>query len=290
MRKNNVRSFVVIAILGVLVVVGAYMFISGKIDMGNFSNDKNATTNGPKGEVKFLNTKKDGTVITQYFKANLNGQELPINIVYTYENTELSAEEKATTGYNRIEHVIGKFGDIVIFDHYERNNNTTQRAQLFDTQLIDKEYNLNYLKVVRGTDGKDYLTMATHIYDGLNAPSENFLYILNDKLQTISNVFDDLTTCTNEKKTMMIHPGSRGIIVTDKAWYSNQYGYNNRGKLFISVKVEDDKIYYLYHNIDSSVPGKFGTLEERIYTIKDDKLEYTINKEYDATSVTGKQC
>lgn len=290
MRGSNIRSFLIIGILAALTVGGAYMFMSGKIDVDDVFDKKEQVDTNDKGEVKFLNSKRDGAVITQTYKANINAKEISIDVIYTYENIPLSEEEKVQEGFSREERITGKLGDIVLFESFERTNNTSQRAQSFDTQKIDKEYNLNYFKVIRGTDGKDYLAIATHIHDGAHQSNVNYLYVFDDEMKVISNVFDDKLTCSKEKTTFMIHPGSVGIVVSDDAWYENQFKYDNSGRLFTSLRVEDNKIYYLLHNVAISSSGEFGTLEERIYTINANKLEYETVRSYKATSIFGQTC
>ena len=286
MKKNRVSiQIFIVLVLALAVTVGAYMFMKNKT---NPKDDHNEETPTKKGEIKFLNSKQDGTVITQKYKAYINDKVLDLEVVYTFKIEDLP--ESDTSGYKRTEIVEGKLKDITLFSAERKNNSTSQKAELFETARIDKELNSDYFKVIRGTDGKDYIAIATHIYDISNTPVTNYLYILNDNLEVINKTFEDISHCSSTRQVMMIHPGEVGLLSDKNIWYSNQFKYDNIRKNYTSLKIVGDKIYYLYHDIVYDKEGNYGTIEERVYTINNDKLEYTVENSFVAVSKYGEIC
>ncbi len=283
-RKGLSGKIFIIAILAVIVTAGAYFFMKDKVDIKTPGQEEKPRE---KGEVKFLNSKQDGTIITQKYKAYINDKVLDLDVLYTYRVEEL---ENDPNGYKRLEIVEGIYNNIKLFSHKAKSNSSSQKAAMFDTGKIDKEMNGDYFRVIRGTDGKDYIAMATHYYDFSNVPTNNYLYILNDNLEVINNIFEDVSHCFYGKQVMMIHPGTVGLLSNDNIWYQNQFKYNNLRRNYTSLKIEDDKIYYLYHNILVDDVGNFGNIEERVYTIKDNKMEYTTEKVYRADGIYGDAC
>lgn len=279
MKKNGVKIFIIL-VLALIVTVGAYMFVNNKHNNNNPT--QSGSTNRKKGEVRFLNSKLEENVIIQKYKVYINGKTIDLEIKYNYKINNLPYDDDS--GYSREEVVEGKMNGITMFLHQVKNNSTSQKAALFETGKIDKEFNDKYFRVVRGTDGKDYIAVSTHIYDEYNKPRANYLYILNDNLKVINEIFDDETECTNMKSPMIVHPGLIGLLSSKDIWYNNEFKHDNLQKNHISVKVEDDKIYYLFHNL------KQKNIEERVYTIADDKLSYKTSNIYKADASFGDVC
>lgn len=283
-RNKTAKTLLIVLFLALFAVSGAYLYMNEKTK-GN--GDGQGAGNVKKGTIKFLNSKLDGTTITQKFKAYINGKDIDIELDYNYKIEPLTNDKY---GYKRMEIVEGKLGNLVLFSKQTKNNSTSQRAEIFETNKIDKEYTIDYFEVIRGTDGKDYIAMATHIYDVDDNPRANYLYILNDKLEVINREFDDISRCRFFKDVMMIHPGDVGLLKNENIWYKNKWNYNNMRAKYSSLKIENDKIYLLLHNTNLDEMGGFGTIEERVYTIADDKLEYTVEKTYKADSKYGDVC
>ncbi|HBA37695.1 MAG TPA: hypothetical protein DCY94_03145, partial [Firmicutes bacterium] len=59
---------------------------------------------------------------------------------------------------------------------------------------------------------------------------------------------------------------------------------------YLNLKIEDDKIYYLKAKQNITGEEDYGTLEERIYTINNDKLEYTVKNKFKITWIAGQAC
>lgn len=285
MRRNSVAGkLLVVLFLALAVVGGTYLYMSKKTDEGNHTSDGDKVK---KGTIKFLNSKLDGSTITQRFKAYINGKDIDIEIDYNYSIEPLNGDG---SGYSRQELVEGKLANTILFSKKTKTNSTSQRAELFETGKIDKEFTIDYFDVIRGTDGKDYIAIATHIYDFDDVSKENFLYILNDKLEVINKEFDDISRCRFVKTAMMIHPGEVGLLSNNNIWFENELKYTNLRSRFTSIKIEDDRIYLLYHNTLIDDMGGFGTIEKRVYTIDNDKLEYTVEETYKADSKYGDIC
>lgn len=268
----------------------AWMYFTGNRDIATGEDDKlDSNKENKKGEIKFLNSKLEESTITQKYKAYINGKELDMEVVYSYKIDNIDPE--LNEGYSRLETVEGKLNGTLLYKNEKKTNSESQKAELFETTKIDKVYNGDYFKVVRGTDGKDYIAIATHFYDiDYDHQQANYLYILNDELEIINRQFKDPSNCSREAEVMMIHPGAVGLLTDMKIWYNNQFSYDNHRKNYTSLKIEDDKIYYLYHDIKTDSDGNYGAIEERMYTINNDKLEYTTLKTYRAESMYGDIC
>ena len=88
----------------------------------------------------------------------------------------------------------------------------------------------------------------------------------------------------------------------EKPWYMDDFNAcSSPSNCYINVKVEDNKIYYLVpvlidvaeeeeENSDEEDVEEvmtYGELEERVYTIRDSKLEYEVVKRYTIIGVSG---
>lgn len=278
MRRNGVKLFFVL-VLALIVTVGAYMFVSKK---NNPNGDNRDQSNYKKGEIKFLNSKQEESEIIQKYKAYINGKTIDLEVRYSYKIANLPQDDE--DGYAREEIVEGKLNGRTMFLHQVKNNSTSQRAAMFETGKIDREFNDKYFRIIRGEDGKDYIVVSTHIYDDYNKPRANYLYIMNDELKVINEIFDDATRCTTGKYPMMIHPGTYGLLSTEHIWYDNEFKHDNLQKNYISVKLDDTKLYYLYNDLDKN------NIEERVYTISNDMLYYKTTNIYKAEASFGDVC
>lgn len=281
-KMHNAFVLMIVLILCVLAVGGVCLYMASKKEN---HEETPKVEEGPTGEVKFLNSKRDESVITQRYKAYLNGKNIDIEIKYDYK-VENYTEPGA---YSRLEEVTGTFGDLVLFRSLKETNATTQRPDMFETGKIDKAYNSNYFKVIRGTDGKDYLAIATK-FDDFEVPVGNYLYVFNDNMELISNVFDDELTCKGGNQTFVIQPAENGLLVDENIWYPNQFNYTNFNKVYTLVKVESNKIYYLYEDIDYVDEKHFGNVEERVCTINDSKIDCKTEKIHKASGLFGQSC
>lgn len=86
----------------------------------------------------------------------------------------------------------------------------------------------------------------------------------------------------------------------EKPWYTDDFNAcSSPSNCYINVKVEDNKIYYLVPVLidvaeeensdeeDAEEVMTYGELEERVYTIRDSKLEYEVVKRYTIIGVSG---
>lgn len=94
---------------------------------------------------------------------------------------------------------------------------------------------------------------------------------------------------------MTVFNGATGFILeNENAWYPNIYNMCNYydGKCYIGVKIENNKIYYLYPNVDfeNRQENYYGYMEEREYTINNNKLEYKVLNKYKIINGAGQVC
>ena len=83
-----------------------------------------------------------------------------------------------------------------------------------------------------------------------------------------------------------------------KPWYSNNFNNpstklnsNSIEILKINVKIENDKIYYLAPILkENGKENDYGILEEREYTINNNKLEYKVVNSYKIIDTVGLVC
>ncbi len=280
----------VILVLALAVTVGAYLFINSKTGTGGPGGDNpSGTQEQPKGTLRFLNSKQDGSSIIQRYKAYINGKDLDIEVNYTYRIESLEGTELASR-YARKEVVTGTFKDVVLFSNEVGNNVTTQRAQLFETGQLDKAYNDKFFRVIRGRDGKDYLAVATSINDSLETRRANYLYIFDDNLNLISQEFTPIDNCSSTLTSFVIHPATTSLLTRQNIWYTNQFGYTNLSRNYTTLKLDGDKIYYLFQKPESIDSGNVSTFEERVYTIENSKLEYEVINTYTAETSMGDMC
>lgn len=74
--------------------------------------------------------------------------------------------------------------------------------------------------------------------------------------------------------------------IVGNPWYDNEYSYcqvytQDIIPCHTMFKIKDNKIYYLKSKLKENYSqNDYGTLEERVYTINNDKLEYKVINKY----------
>ena len=101
-------------------------------------------------------------------------------------------------------------------------------------------------------------------------------YILNDKLEII-----------NENLEFNLYSSDVNVILqveNANPWYEDS---KCKDELCHRIfKIEDNKIYYLVSKLkDDYQEGDYGVLEERVYTINDNKLTYEVINTYNITEM-----
>ena len=185
---------------------------------------------------------------------------------------------------------------VTLYAYYEKYD---KEATVYDASMIDRSFNENNFSFIKGSDGESYLLIHTNIYDD-GSGEEDKLYILNDTLEFVSNDLVDYGTSSSVGMSIMSTYTSYTLEDEEKPWYTDDFNAcSSPSNCYINVKVEANKIYYLVpvlidvaeeENSDEEDVEEvmtYGELEERVYTVSDNRLEYEVVKRYKITSVSG---
>ena len=169
--------------------------------------------------------------------------------------------------------------------------------------MITSSFNENNFSFISGRDGESYLLIHTNIYSDL-AGEEDKLFILNENLEFIDNDLVDYAG-SSETQGMTIMSTYTGYILEgdEYPWYTDNFNACSApSNCYIDIKIEDNKIYYLVpvlkevtsdeeetddETTEEDKVTEYGELEERVYTIRDGKLEYEVVKRYKIVGITG---
>lgn len=272
-------TYVIAVVLGLFIIGGITYALINRND-GNL-NDKKDANETDKTSIVLKDTKKKGSNITQTFEIYMNNKKVLFDLTYTDTVTKLD-EENGSKGMETLE---GKFDGLTLINTWKSISNMDDYEKtLFDESVINREFTTDNFKIIKGEDGKEYLLVNSQIKDNYYTPESNYLYIFNDELKLINNTLDCVF---GNKKGMIIHPGESAITSSSMKTYENSFGYDGLTSKNIFVKIDGNKIYYLYQNFKSSETDNYGTIEEREYTINDNKLKYNVVKSYVADKAVG---
>lgn len=275
MKKETVL-YIVIAILLVVVSCGTtYIIMEGKYKDDNPKtniqepNSKDSETEY-RNEVKLKETKKDGDKIVQNFTIDINGKSHLMKLEFNNTNADSWQTVK------------GLYKNIELYS-YESDANMNFNEEAIKSVMNEKNFGF-----IKGTDNKFYLyVLATNTYP---AGDQNiFMYIFNDELEMIQGNMKYQTP--GKYRTFAVNNGQTLYYVGEKEehkTYTDTFGICD-GKEYCDniLKIVDNKIYY-YEVIDFQIADKTtGTLEERVYTVGNNKLEYTTINKYNIVSIVG---
>lgn len=238
-------------------------------------NDKSNTdidneNNVNKDSVKLVATKNNNGKITESFEIILNGKKNTFTIDFSYEiDNTLDVPGHILKGvYNNEElYYSCIFKDIT-------------KSEYFNINKIREYFNESNFVIIKGTDNKNYLALVVN-----GNKNDVLMYLYDEDMQLITDAN------LSEANSSMQRGGTNAFVVSNfynsvskleedkEVWYKNTFNfqYNTEYLPNINVKIEDNKIHYLVSLRDSET--NTGELEERVYTINNNKLEYkTINK------------
>lgn len=284
--------YIIITILLIVIAIGAtYIIMDHKKDnnVTENNNQENNTQNNPSNKtdkneetkkedkVAFKSIKEIDNTIVEEFEITLNGKTKSFKIKYILE-------EEKELGNNYVL-ITGTFNNDKIY--YSEND-----SHSFKLNEIKEKINEDNFKFIKGSDNKSYLLVQTS-YDGMDVFDTSELYVYNDELELISkNLLGDKSPDYDIHHGFIIDSFSGNIpcgfennsnplysrtfknvnLDVDGHTYDKQY-----------IKIEDNKIYYQVPQID---PNDFtGYIEERVYTINNNKFEYKVIKTIKITEV-----
>ena len=225
-----------------------------------------------KDSIVFKKTKKSGNKIISTFDLTMNNEEAEFDIEFTYEENESYNEIKAS--------VLG-------LDIYRLGTDEALETTFTEANMKKAVTEENFI-FIKGEDKKTYLGVVSNI-DSFVSGKTSVLYIFNDKFDMLTDDIDNLGCGGTSYFTInTLTTGYVGSIEPFKSGYEDTLGVcENSPNCHVNVKIEDDKIYSLFAK---DINGFAGTLEERIYTIKDNKFNYTVKSTDTISSVFGQAC
>ncbi len=268
---------VIILVLVTAIVSGSIYLVMRDKDSTNTDNNKEVNDKDKennKGEteelidgVKLIDVKKQEDKIVETFEIVLNGKKKEMNFQFEYEKNEIFD----------LYVIKGNYKNFLIHGS-DYSLSDTSIDKVFSVDSIKENFNSNNFKIIKGEDNKNYLGIIA------NRNNDDILYIFNDNLENIiDDTYDDydrsieIIPGVNDKNSFMITtyyntPCGENM---DAIWYKN--AFNIKNKTNFALKIEDNKLYYLAFKLND-YPN--STLEERVYTINNSKLSYTVINEY----------
>lgn len=285
MEKNKKLLFI-IGVLIIAVVLGGvgYLVFFGIEEVRIEDPDKPSTQQPVDKADGFIvkEVKKVGDDIREVIEITMNGKTKEMELVASIKNSYDYAEIKMM------------YGEEIFYSKSLEGSSGIEelKKEYFTEEGIRKEFNDTNMRFVNGTDGKKYLLVSTsNDHFVMGASSE--LYIFNDELERLGNDLN-FNGCNNDK-AMTILPAGVGYASFEepgKSGYKDTFGVCKSDACYLTAKIEGNKIYYLKANIKDSAytGGEIGEYEERVYTIHENKLNYTVKGRYKITDIAGQAC
>lgn len=305
--KKNIAIYVIITLLA-CALTGTIIYIlvdkkdnkteikennNDKINNDNETNNNEEDNNNQNEEptkqdgVKLLKTYNLNDKIIEEFEITLNGKTKNMNIVYEYKYEEDD---------DYFNHVInGKFNNLDFFtSSLQLEDNTgkkNKKEDIFNLNIVNNGFKENNFKIIKGKDNKNYLVVMADV--DFSYGTCKVVYIFNDDLKLISekSITDSYDFQYREKivseKDYFPYTNSfysSPYKVQGLTWYGTCNDCDNSDVIF---KIENNKIYYLslvipnnykFNEMDKILEK--AKIEEREYTINNNKLEYKVIKEY----------
>ena len=279
--KQTVLTIIIIILVALIASGTTYLIMINKND-----NKVNETTNNTSKEqdnkvedgVKLISTKKSNDTIIQKYQVVLNGKEKELELKYYCEDVNKEMP---------FMHLVGKINNRDYLKYEAWYDDEKDFNNIFSEENIDKQVNSNNFYLIKGTDNKIYLGFIGY------KDTYNLLYIFNDNLELITNnilSYNGYMFSDNGTQDAFIITRTE-LIVTEVA-EKNNISYGNTfnlkdvdSELSYYVKIVDNKIYNLVSlfNEDIIDGSENGKLEERVYTINNNKLEYEVINTYTIT-------
>jgi hypothetical protein len=279
--KKNTPYIIIIVILLVIIVIGTIYIVNDKKTSENETNTgtNEKTTNTVENKIELKNTTKVGNKVTEEYELSLNGKTQNLNVEFVYENAE-----------DYLKAVRGTLNGMDILYYLELVNQVYANDEEFENKslevtLVNYLFNENNFKIIKGTDGKYYLgIVADFVKEGQNS----YLYIFNDSLEQVN---DSVASYLGGTLLKIISTENYELQDDVEPWYSSGVKLGlNEYDLPVLLKIEDDKIYNFALASAYDCGAEDGTMEERVYTINNNKLEYTTINTYKITGLTTGQC
>ena len=258
--KNKVLIGIIIILVAVIIAEGIYLFTSKEEEKENNSyinipkEEENESNGNETSEdyVKLVDTREEDNQVIQEYEMVLNGE---------YQEFDITFEINVGEGYWDIDSTLGdSYLFSVWYDTDPLNNYVDFIAQYF---------NENNFIIFPGIDGVNYLIIQGYAFPPAGGVGIDY-NIFNQNWDYIGNL-------------AVIYQGQGVVLEDESVWYLDNLNidtvqdYNK-----IRSKIEGDKIYNLYYTCDY--------MEERVYTINNNKLEYEVINQYKILEASGATC
>ena len=284
MKKIEKYIYLVLALIVLAMIVSSIIFIvtlnnqnkqTMEAEENNQSNNEEVTL---EDSIKLNRTYKLDDLIIEEFTITLNNKISTFKIEYQY-NHEEDDNYLIINGNFKEDQLI-----TLAYTKDEESNYT--KEDIFTTENIETNFNEDNFSIIKGTDNKSYLLIQTRTDNSFDSSE---LYVYNDELKLISaNIIT-----AEESPDYFSHNG----FIIDNFYGNIPCEFNNSNPLYKRtlkkvnefssdyqyVKIENNKIYFLYPKIKEDLSS--GILEERIYTINNNNLEYETGNTYTFNSV-----
>ena len=280
------KYFILIAVL-CLIIIGEVVVIF--LNSNQEFKPDDSYINIPKEEdninvddgVSLKETRVDGNSIIQEYSVVLNGKENELVVCYAFESPI-----KENKNYESIR---GVFNTNAFY--YEEELINSNLYNDFNIEKINKSFNEDNFRLIKGSDNKNYLLVIVYNFYSRYLNNGVDLYIFNDELELVQGELNNYTGC--ESNVMTIKSGVTSLILEDDAspWYTDVYQIcDSKDNCQINVKIENNQIYYLMPVLDYHLENGYGLLEERVYTINNNELEYEVINTYTIANGYGQIC
>ena len=284
--KNKVLIGIIIVLCGVIIAEGVYLFTSKEEEKENNINipkeeEEDSELNGEISEdyVKLVNTKEEDNQIIQEYEIYMNNKTNKLLL-----NFHLFEEDRSDYIWFGLQ---GNYQneEFYYLDRYSLQNNDSniangkeyvEMSELLTVDFVNAVFNENNFILIKGIDDKTYLGVISKV-DSVMYPDNSYLYIYNDNFELIGS--------------LLIFTKSQMVTFNDSQDHFNDDKYslcNNDCQ--IRLNIQDDQIHVLYYNFYCTDNG--NVIEERVYTIHDNNLEYEVVNSYSDEDfvIEGESC
>lgn len=282
MKKSEKYIYIILAVIlvGILFAGTTYILIKSKDNKTEIKENNNKPNNNEeptkKDGVKLLKTYNLNDKIIEEFEITLNGKTKIMNVNFIIPDKEV---EDPT--------IEGTFNDIYF---YGKAFSKEEVKENFNISFIKNIFNENNFEFIKGTDNKSYLLVI-----GTSYWNEKELYVLNDDFVDISKNIRDTADAEVSGYTgfnITYFNNHVNKIEDNSRWYKNTFkikieDFMEEVKGNIHIKVEDNKIYFLNPIFEYVNASNLGYLEERVYTINNNKLSYKVINKYQITEISN---
>lgn len=297
--KKNILVYVIILIFAcALTGTLTYIYMNNQnneteIKDNNIQNEEENNKNQEDNNkvvledgVKLLTTEWINDIIgykvaIQKYQIILNGNEKIIEVAFTYNRVY------DFNGYQEVKGTINNYTVSYFFDP----DLDYSVDELLSADRLYKEFSEKNFKIIKGTDNKNYLAIISNTKQGPETYNDTAVYIYNDNLELLTKDLSSYYSNTLKVNYMTIQSGATSYKLDDETkWYQDnfklcknaQYEWCN-----IGIKFENDSIYYLYPKPNFNSASNYGYMEERVYTINNNKLEYKVLNKYQIIDIAG---